>query len=142
MAPATNGTRAFNETHVFDSAELHAWPFQTKRHRRLGTDAALRRACFPGAAFHRQQQQTRPKPAAQLSQRSHREGLMNDLAEVIEEAIDRFSLTVLLDTIEEVCDGRALHLASDWQDVRSAKVWSQAARRIDRIRGFASDHNI
>jgi hypothetical protein len=66
----------------------------------------------------------------------------SDLAEVIEEAIDRFTLTVVLDAIEEVCDGKALHLASDWQDVRSAKVWAQAARRIDRIRGFASDHNI
>jgi hypothetical protein len=67
---------------------------------------------------------------------------MNELADIIEEAIDRFTLTVVLDALEEVCDGKALHLASAWQDVNSAKAWSQAARRIDRIRSFASDHNI
>ena len=67
---------------------------------------------------------------------------MKDLADLIEQQIDRYSLTVVLDALEEICHGKAIHLASNWQDTSSAKVWSQAASRLDRVRHYTSDHQI
>ncbi len=65
-----------------------------------------------------------------------------DLADVLEQQIDRYTLTVVLDALEEVCGLKAQHVAEAWQDTALAKAWSDAATRLDRVRAFASDRQI
>jgi len=65
-----------------------------------------------------------------------------DLADILEQQIDRYTLTVVLDALEEVCFMKAQHLEENWQDKASAKAWHDAAMRLDRTRQFASDRQI
>jgi hypothetical protein len=67
---------------------------------------------------------------------------MNDLAEVIEEAIDRFTLTVVLDALEEVCDGNRGQPKGSQPCRRSAKPTStkrtsHSCRRMSAFGGKA-----
>lgn len=49
----------------------------------------------------------------------------------IEDAIDGYSLEYVLVIVEEIANEKAEHLASNWQDDHSAKVWSKAANIVD-----------
>lgn len=65
-----------------------------------------------------------------------------DLADVLEQQIDRYTLTVVLDALEEICFLKGVHIEHEWQDNNTAKPWSDAAKRIDKVRAFASDRRI
>jgi hypothetical protein len=49
----------------------------------------------------------------------------------IEDAIDSHSLEYVLVIIEEICNEKAEHVESNWQDSRLAKVWGRAANVVD-----------
>ena len=49
---------------------------------------------------------------------------------LLEMAVNRCGLQTVLETLVEICHLKAEHLAVDWQDTTSAKVWTQAAMRI------------
>jgi hypothetical protein len=51
-------------------------------------------------------------------------------SQLMENAIDRASLFVVLEGIECICELKAQHLAENWQDEQLAKDWQEAARRI------------
>lgn len=49
------------------------------------------------------------------------------LIALLEGAVDGSSLTAVLSALEELCQGKAEHIATNWQDDRTARFWSQAA---------------
>ena len=57
----------------------------------------------------------------------------------LEDTIDRTSLQVLLEAIQEICNGKADHFQIDWQDPIGAKAWLQAAKALDRAINKAAD---
>ena len=56
---------------------------------------------------------------------------IDDLPEYIEGFIDTHGLAALLDTIEEVCNLKAEHLRTNWQDEDSATEWEKHAEYIN-----------
>jgi hypothetical protein len=55
------------------------------------------------------------------------------LAENLESLVDQHGLGPVLDNLHAVCDEKADHLASAWQDKKDASLWRRAARRLGRI---------
>jgi hypothetical protein len=55
-----------------------------------------------------------------------------EAAETLEQMIDRLGLGVVLGLLSEVCHEKAEHLASNWQDSRSARVWTVDAAKLGR----------
>ena len=51
--------------------------------------------------------------------------------ETLERLIDKFGLSDFLAHVEEIANEKAEHLSSNWQDDRTAKVWSKAANIVD-----------
>jgi hypothetical protein len=47
---------------------------------------------------------------------------------VLEGIVDRAGLRNVLFALEHICFAKAEHLEENWQDPRSAKVWSRQAR--------------
>ena len=52
----------------------------------------------------------------------------------LEDLIDIYGLKDTLDTVAHICDAKAEHLSTDWQDEMKANVW---ARNANRIRNMA-----
>jgi len=52
----------------------------------------------------------------------------------LEDLIDRTSLGRVLNQLIDICDGKAEHLAVNWQDDVAARRWSKAARRLEACR--------
>ncbi len=51
----------------------------------------------------------------------------------LESAIDGpRGLAGLLERISEICEAKAEHVAVNWQDEKTAKAWTKAARAVDR----------
>lgn len=65
-------------------------------------------------------------------------GLMIEL----EELIDKHSLHSLLIALINVCDGKAAHLATNWQDHESAKAWKKVMVALDVAESKAYDGNL
>jgi hypothetical protein len=55
-----------------------------------------------------------------------------DLIGRLEQEVDRCGIRAVLESLAIVCDLKAEHLASNWQDTKTAKVWAHWARTIDR----------
>ena len=49
----------------------------------------------------------------------------------LEHLVDSTSLSDVLAALAEVCDDKAEHLLSSWQDEPAAKAWQKAASRVD-----------
>ena len=49
----------------------------------------------------------------------------------LEEILDHCALDTLIYMLSEVCALKAEHLESNWQDAKSAKLWSRAGRYLD-----------
>ena len=49
---------------------------------------------------------------------------------VLEELIDKESLSTVLDTLASICFGKAEHLATNWQDTESAKAWTKIGNTV------------
>jgi hypothetical protein len=50
---------------------------------------------------------------------------------MLETSVDSFSLAQVLESLAEICREKAQHLADNWQDESTAKLWEKAASRID-----------
>lgn len=53
--------------------------------------------------------------------------------DALEAMIDRQSLADVLEAIAAICQGKASHLACNWQDEDTAKVWESRGDSIRRI---------
>jgi hypothetical protein len=49
---------------------------------------------------------------------------------ILESMIDSSSLADVLETLAEICDGKAQHIAENWQDHGLAAKWIQASGRV------------
>ena len=47
---------------------------------------------------------------------------------VLEGILDRAGLRNVLFALEHICHAKASHLEANWQDLKSAKVWSRNGR--------------
>ena len=59
--------------------------------------------------------------------------MTQDITETLEAMIDKHSLLHVLTGLQLVCDEKAEHLRSNWQDTISAKVWEQDSNKITKI---------
>jgi hypothetical protein len=53
-----------------------------------------------------------------------------NLSDTLEELIDKHGITTVLEAIETVCDAKADHLDSVWQDRQYAKLWRKLACKV------------
>jgi hypothetical protein len=51
--------------------------------------------------------------------------------QLLEQFIDGSSLFAVLELIEVICEEKADHIASNWQDERLARAWQHAAYRVN-----------
>lgn len=54
----------------------------------------------------------------------------DELAEALEQTVDRYTMRATLEALEMVCHAKADHLASDWQDEGASRVWKRLAGKI------------
>ena len=55
----------------------------------------------------------------------------------LEALIDRHTLTAVLEALADVCEAKAEHLVSHWQDQQSAAIWAVAALKVSKAAKFA-----
>jgi len=53
--------------------------------------------------------------------------------DVLEQLIDKLTLSAILEMLERICHKKAENLRTHWQDETSAKLWEKAARQIEQI---------
>lgn len=53
-----------------------------------------------------------------------------ELAETLEQIVDRHSMHAVLEALETVCHAKADHLVSNWNDEGAARVWKRLAGKI------------
>lgn len=51
----------------------------------------------------------------------------------VETLVDENSLADVLLALARMCNEKAEHLESNWQDEITARVWDRAARKLDRL---------
>lgn len=51
----------------------------------------------------------------------------------LEQLIDENSLSGIMELIATICHEKADHLRANWGDRDSARVWTKAARQIEKI---------
>ena len=51
----------------------------------------------------------------------------------MEEFIDAYGITSLLDVIANIANGKADHLRENWQDETAARDWAKVAAKIDLL---------
>jgi hypothetical protein len=57
-------------------------------------------------------------------------GTNEELAETLEQVVDRYTMRATLEALETVCHAKADHLESNWQDEGGARVWKRLAGKI------------
>lgn len=53
--------------------------------------------------------------------------------DALERAVDTYGLPWVLETLEGICNAKADHLSSNWQDSVGEKVWHQAAQALAKL---------
>lgn len=71
-----------------------------------------------------------------------RDPITHDVEDQLERLVDRHGLAAVLDSIQELCLAKAIHLRSAWQDEQSASVWEVERKRLERAQIFAQDVGI
>lgn len=51
----------------------------------------------------------------------------------IETMVDSFGLDRVLTMLEDICFDKAEHIAVNWQDASTARLWEHAARTIGKV---------
>ena len=51
----------------------------------------------------------------------------------LELLVDASSLPLVIEMLAVICDEKADHLRSNWQDADAAKAWASAARYLDKV---------
>lgn len=64
------------------------------------------------------------------------------LEAVLEAFIDKSNLLTVIRDLEAVCYAKAEHLRENWRDEQTAKVWEQAAAKLEQAESFAVDAGI
>lgn len=57
----------------------------------------------------------------------------NALPDALEGLIDAHGLSRVLNALAQVCDEKAEHVLTNWQDKRGSANWTLAGQRIDRV---------
>lgn len=57
---------------------------------------------------------------------------MPTIENLLEALVDKHGLLHVLTALENICNDKAEHLAVNWQDVDTAKVWCRAADAINK----------
>jgi hypothetical protein len=57
----------------------------------------------------------------------------HDALALIEEVVDRSSLEHLLELIADLCNDKAEHLRTNWQDVYAARCWERDAAKLLKL---------
>lgn len=60
------------------------------------------------------------------------------LSDSLESLIDGHTLPVVLETISEICHGKAEHIAANWQDEPMAMDWTHAGNTVGIAAGRKS----
>lgn len=58
---------------------------------------------------------------------------MPTIENLLEALVDKHGLANVLSALARICDEKAEHLAVNWQDTASAKVWAEDAEAIECI---------
>lgn len=61
---------------------------------------------------------------------------------VLETLIDRFGLTVVTETLRDICDDKSMHIAANWQDNGTAKAWERVAGRLGTLANYIGAFDI
>ena len=57
--------------------------------------------------------------------------LTPDQKRQLEDMVDKDDLKSVLEALSEICDLKAEHLVSNWQDPNTARLWNRAGKRLD-----------
>jgi hypothetical protein len=57
-------------------------------------------------------------------------------ADTLENLIDRKGLRAVVKAVVDVCQRKAEHVRSAWQDAELADLWERAARMLERCRTY------
>lgn len=57
-----------------------------------------------------------------------------EVQHAVEELVDGTTLDAVLAALEETCYLKAEHLASNWQDRRTARMWHRTGKRLEQVR--------
>lgn len=60
------------------------------------------------------------------------QGNPKQLAFDLEEMMDKYSITTLIETLSSIAGEKAEHVRTNWQDERLGKTWDRMARVLDR----------
>ena len=58
---------------------------------------------------------------------------VNYIEVALEGLIDKSSVKTVLEAITDICNAKASHIRSNWQDEPLARSWEREANTIDRI---------
>ena len=59
------------------------------------------------------------------------EVLSQNARDLLEAWIDKHGLSEVVATIADLCDEKAQHIRTNWQDEQTASVWESAARHMN-----------
>lgn len=63
-------------------------------------------------------------------------------SEQVESLIDSIGVAGFLHVVEEILNGKADHLRTNWQDANAARVFEQVAQRVAKATNKAIENNI
>ena len=58
---------------------------------------------------------------------------VRELETVLEEWVDKSSLSKVLEVLSTVCQAKSEHLEANWQDTTTAKYWYQAGYALEKL---------
>lgn len=59
--------------------------------------------------------------------------MIDSIATVLEQCIDQTGLSQVVEHLSEICDAKAEHLRSNWQDQDTARSWERAGKSLSHI---------
>ena len=59
--------------------------------------------------------------------------LTNAEIEALEKLIDKTDTGAVLRALSKICNDKADHLATNWQDYDTAQLWDQLARDLEKL---------
>jgi hypothetical protein len=53
----------------------------------------------------------------------------------LEQLIDETDIVDVVNTLADICDGKAEHITTNWQDPGTARAWTRAAQQLAVLAG-------
>ncbi len=60
---------------------------------------------------------------------------MNELERALEALVDTHGLGRVVESLRDICNGKAEHVASNWQDGALATAWERNAGKLNTLAG-------